>query len=114
MTEDRVHTLTISGDAGLRAAQALLQTLRDAVTGHQAVVVAIDGISAADVTTIQLLLAAKKLADASGHALALAAAPTGPLRDVLIQLGVLDAAGAALTPEASFWIPTTPAAGKAA
>lgn len=114
MTGDRIHTLTISGDAGLRGAQELVQTLRDATTAHNAVVLAIDTITAADITTIQLLLAARKLAAATGHSLTLATAPTGALRNVLTQLGFLDAEGQSLTADGAFWNPTTAATGRAA
>lgn len=111
MTRDSVHLVQISGDAGLRAAQEVASTLSEALAAHQNIAIASDAISNADITTIQLLLAARKLALASGKSLHLAAPPTGVLRELLTQTGFLDAQGGPLTPEGNFW---TPAKGKAA
>ena len=73
MTRDSVHTIKISGDAGLRAAQELADQLSKAIASHDDIVVATDAISTADITTIQLLLAASKQAQAAGKSLRLAA-----------------------------------------
>lgn len=115
MTRDSVHTFKISGDAGLRAAQDIAGLLSNAIASHDDLVVATDAITAADITTIQLLLAARKQAQAAGKSLRLAAAPGGALRDLLIQTGFLDATGNSLTPDGAFWAPkSSPARGKAA
>ena len=111
MTRDSVHLVEISGDAGLRAAQEVASALREALAGHQHIAIAIDAVGNADITTIQLLLAARKLALASGKSLHLVAPPSGVLRELLIQTGFLDAEGAPLTPEGEFW---TQARGRAA
>jgi ABC-type transporter Mla MlaB component len=114
MTRDSTHIVEITGDAGLRAAQEIATALRKAIAANQAISIATDAISTADITTIQLLLAARKLAQASGKSLSLAAAPSGPLRDLLIETGVLDADGRPLTPDGDFWSPiSSPAKGKA-
>lgn len=114
MTRASVHLLEISGDAGLRAAQDIATALRQALADHQAVSIATAAVTSADITTIQMLLAARKLALTSGKSLSLATPCAGVLRDLLIQTGCLDAAGQPLTPEGEFW--TTPIAkkGKAA
>ena len=114
MTRDSAHTLKIIGDAGLRATQDLAGTLRDALDNHSTVVISIDEDSVADITTIQLLLAARKLASASGKSLSLAAPCSGAFRELLIATGCLDASGQSLTPEADFWTSTPSAKGKAA
>lgn len=111
MTKGSVHVVKISGDAGLRAAQDIAVSLREALAGHDKVAIATEAISGADITTIQLLLAARKQALASGKSLSLATPPTGPLRDLLIQTGCLSADGRPLTQDGDFW---TPAKGKAA
>lgn len=105
MTGDSLHLVEISGDAGLRAAQDIALSLRQALTGHDRVAIATGAITGADITTIQLLLAARKQALASGKSLSLAAPPVGALRDLLIQTGCLDAAGRPLTPDGDFWTP---------
>ncbi|KQX35234.1 hypothetical protein ASD04_14390 [Devosia sp. Root436] len=105
MTRDSVHVVKISGDAGLRAAQDIAQALRKALAGHDQVAVATEAISGADITTIQLLLAARKQALAAGKSLSLATPPSGVLRDLLIQVGCLDAQGQPLLPDGDFWTP---------
>ena len=115
MIRDSVHVIVIPGDAGLRAAQDIAISLRQAMAGHDKIAIATEAMTGADVTTIQLLLAARKQALASGKSLSLAAPPMGVLRELLIATGCLDAEGRPLTPEGDFWIPTTPQAkGKAA
>jgi ABC-type transporter Mla MlaB component len=103
MTRDSVHLLKISGDAGLRAAQELSERLRQALGHHDRVAIATDAITAADITTIQLLLAARKQAQAAGKSLSLVASPVGVLRDLLIQVGCLDTGGQAPSPDDDFW-----------
>ena len=115
MTRDSVHVFEITGDAGLRAAQDVAGTLRQALAAHDKIAIATEAMTGADITTIQLLLAARKRALASGKSLSLVAPPVGVLRELLIATGCLDAEGRPLTPEGDFWIPTTPQAkGKAA
>ena len=111
MTRDSVHVVRISGDAGLRAAQDIALSLRQALAGHDKVAIATDAVTGADITTIQILLAARKQALASGKSLSLAAPPAGALRDLLIQTGCLDPDGRPLTQDGDFW---TPGKGKAA
>ena len=115
MTRDSVHVIEISGDAGLRAAQEIAAVLRQALASHNKIAVATEAMTGADITTIQLLLAARKQALASGKSLSLAAAPMGVLRELLIATGCLDAEGRPLTSEGDFWIsPTLQGKGKAA
>lgn len=95
--------VNISGDAGLRAAQDLAGTLRQALAGHNKVAIATEAITGADITTIQLLLAASKQAKAAGKSLSLAAAPSGTLRALLIEVGCLDANGHPLGADGDFW-----------
>jgi ABC-type transporter Mla MlaB component len=115
MTSNSVHIIQISGDAGLRAAQDIAGKLRQALASHDSVAVATEAIETADITTIQLLLAARKQASASRKSLTLAAPPVGALRELLVATGCLDAEGRPLTPDGDFWIPSTrQAKGKAA
>lgn len=115
MTRGGVHLVEISGDAGLRAAQDIAVSLRQALAKHSKVAIATHSVTGADITTIQLLLAANRQANASGKSLALAAAPVGALRELLIEVGCLDADGQPLAADGDFWTPTArPGEGKPA
>ncbi len=114
MTRDRTFLTEISGDAGLRHAQDIAGTLRGALAAHDQVVVATAGVTSADITTVQLLLAARKGALAAGKSFALAAPPEGALRDLLVGAGFIGADGAPLA-DGDFWTPSSkPTKGKAA
>ena len=114
MTRDRTFLTEITGDAGLRHAQGIASILRTALAEHDKVVVSTAGITSADITTIQLLLAARKGALAAGKSFALAAPPEGVLRDLLVEAGFIDAGGAPLA-DGDFWTPSSkPTKGKAA
>lgn len=115
MTRDGVHLIEISGDAGLHAAQDIAVSLRQALSKHSSVAIATEGVTGADITTIQLLLAASRQARAAGKSLALAAPPVGALRDLLIEVGCLDADGHPLAADGDFWTQTArPGEGKPA
>lgn len=106
MTGPSVHRLDLSGDAGLRAAQDIATALAQALAGHDRVAIATEAVTAADITTIQLLLAARRQAQASGKSLTLAAPPSGALRQLLVAVGCLDDQGRPLTPDGEFWTHT--------
>ena len=108
MTRDSVHTVNISADAGLKSAQDIAGLLREAIAAHQQIAVDTAAISTADITTIQLLLAARKQAHGAGKSLHLDNAPSGALRELLVQVGLLDAAGRPLTPDGDLWNPSSP------
>ncbi|HTO27724.1 MAG TPA: STAS domain-containing protein [Devosia sp.] len=115
MTRDGFHVVKISGDAGLRAAQDIAVSLRQALTGHDKVAIATASVTSADITTIQLLLAANKQARAAGKSLVLQAPPAGALRELLIDVGCLGADGHPLTADGDFWTQTArPGEGKPA
>ena len=105
MTAASVHIIEISGDAGLRAAQDIAVTLRQGLATHARLAIATAAITGADITTIQLLLAARKEALAAGRSLTLATPLGTVLRDLLVTTGCLDPQGRALTQEGEFWTP---------
>jgi anti-anti-sigma regulatory factor len=104
MTRDSAFLTKISGDAGLRNAQELAQQLKSALADHHTIAVATSDIASADITTVQLLLAARRQALAMGKSLVLAAPVQGALRELLIQIGVLDSSGITATSDATFWL----------
>tara|TARA_R110002020_G_scaffold178334_7_gene371356 strand:+ start:6005 stop:6352 length:348 start_codon:yes stop_codon:yes gene_type:complete len=105
MTRVSVHRVEVSGDAGLRSAQALADQLREALAAHEAIAIVTEAVTSADITTIQLLLSARKQAAELHKSLSLAAPPTGVLRDLLIATGCLSIDGKPLTPDGDFWTP---------
>ena len=108
MTGDSAHTLKISGDAGLRNVQDIAGLLRQALEKHSAITVVTDGLTSIDVTILQLLVAARKSALASGKTLTLRAPPDGVLHRLLIQTGFVGIDGKSRTPEGEFWTKTSP------
>lgn len=111
MTRGSVYVFELSGNVGLRFAEEIAERLRQALAGHDRIAVSTAAISAADITTIQLLLSAHRQALALGKSLVLAAPPIGVLRDTLVQLGLIDAGGLALSADADFWTRSPSAAG---
>lgn len=99
--------VSLSGEAGLRGAQELATTLRQALATRDNLAIATQAITSADITTIQLLLAARKQAQAAGKSLILAGAPTGALREALVAMGCIDAGGHAVSDDDNFWTPDT-------
>jgi ABC-type transporter Mla MlaB component len=107
MTQKRPFLVEISGNAGLRTAPDVLRQLHDALATHDMVSVATHAIAVADITTIQLLLSARRQAQASRKSLSLAAPAKGVLGDLLIATGCLSVDGQPLTPDGDFWTSQT-------
>lgn len=115
MSSASPFVVTLSGEAGLRGAQELAATLRQALANRDSIAIATQAISGADITTIQLLLAARKQAALTGKSVTLADAPTGALREALVANGCISADGRAVSDDGNFWTPdTNPREGKAA
>jgi len=81
--------LVLTGDAGIRSAQAIAATLRQAIADHDHIDIDTQTLTEADVTTVQTLLAAASAARAAGKTLALLAPLGGPLDAVLHAAGFL-------------------------
>ncbi len=104
MTDDRYHLLALSGDCSIKAAETVAAQLREALPRHKRLAIATAGITEADLTTAQLLLAAQASAAASGGAVALVEPLGAPLRDFLLAAGLCGPAGT------EFWTTTISAA----
>ena len=89
MTEDHTHMLVLTGDAGIKNATEVATNLRQAIENHPDVAIDTQALSAADVTTVQSLLAARVSARALGKQLRLLAPLVGPLQAMLDQAGFL-------------------------
>jgi len=99
MTGKRDHTHVLSGDAGIKFAAEIVNGLRQALESHKAVSVATQALTAADLTTVQTLIAAKISAEAQGKSLAMDSPIGEPLRIVLHDAGLLSPA----QPYRDFW-----------
>lgn len=109
----RAHHIALEGNLGLRDVGQLAEQLRDALAKHKSVRIATKDLTGIDISVLQLVVSARKTAEATGVSLALAEPAGGALRDLLIKTGFLDADGGKLTAEGGFW--TEPAKeGKAA
>lgn len=91
MTEDRPFTLVIGGDASVKSAQDIAAALKQAIDAHPIVQVDTQTLSAADITTVQTLLAGRTKAEAEGRSLIMLAPLGAPLRQVLEAAGFLGA-----------------------
>ena len=101
MTEERIHTLVLTGDAGIKSAHEVAFSLREAIERHARIEVDTQTLSLADITTVQTLISAHVAARALNKQLTLLAPFGGPLQAVLEQAGFL-------TPgqeHARFWSP---------
>jgi anti-anti-sigma regulatory factor len=90
-------TLPLAGAQTIREAENTAQSLRDALTGNDAIILDCGAIEEADLTFLQLVIAARKSARRDGKNLALAATARGPL------LAALDKAGIRPDGEHLFW-----------
>lgn len=89
MTDEPTHMLVLTGDAGIKNATEVAADLRQAIENHPAVAVDTQALSAADVTTVQSLLAGRVSARALGKDLTMLAPLGGPLQAVLNDAGFL-------------------------
>jgi anti-anti-sigma regulatory factor len=84
----------LSGTQTIREAEGTLQALRDALAAESTVTLDCEAVEEADLSFLQLIIAARKSARNSGKILELASPATGPL------LAALDSAG--IRPEGDF------------
>ena len=101
MTEERTHTLVLTGDAGIKSARDVADSLLKAIENHPRIEVDTQTVSDADLTTVQTLLAARAAAHARQKALTLLAPLGRPLQSVLEQAGFLSPG----QEHAGFWAP---------
>lgn len=99
MTGERDHTHLLPADAGIRNAAEVASGLMKALESHKAIRVETGALTAADITTVQSLIAARISAQAQGKTLTLLSPVGEPLRIVLRDAGLLSAAQA----HADFW-----------
>ncbi len=108
MTGKRDHTLVLSGEAGIKAAQSVLAKVREAIEKHARIDIDTQAMTGADITTVQTLLAARAKAEASGKTMRMLAPLGAPLQQVLASAGFLTLGAG----HAGFWTSTDQPAGK--
>lgn len=99
MTAAQSYTHALSGDAGIKAAQEVAAGLKDAIARHSSITIDTGGMTAADITTVQTLLAARKGAAEQGKSLTIRAPLAAPLVTVLGAAGFLTPG----QPHLDFW-----------
>lgn len=99
MTSTLDHIFRLEGDIGVKAATSVAAALRQVLQDHAHVSVDTEAVSFADLTSVQTLLAAKRLADQNGAVLRMVEPLSTPLADALQHLGLLSPDQA----ELSFW-----------
>ncbi len=99
--------LTLDGALVLREIDGLHGRLRDALSRHAAVELDCSGAADIDMSVVQLLVAARRTAEASGRRLALVGtAPASSLATILARAGFLDAAGRPAGADAAWLVGT--------
>ena len=93
---------SLSGDVGVKSAGNLAADLHEAIGKHSVIGIDTLALSAADITTVQTLLAARRLVQARGGSLVMLAPIGAPLHDLLLQAGLL----APGQEDAEFWSAT--------
>jgi ABC-type transporter Mla MlaB component len=102
MTGTRSHTLVLTGDAGIKSAQNVAASLKEAIAAYPDICVDTQTVSAADITTVQTLLAAQAAAAAESKSFMILAPLGKPLVAVLGQAGFLTEG----QEHAGLWSPT--------
>jgi ABC-type transporter Mla MlaB component len=99
MTGSSIFTLALTGDISVKSAQDTLGHLKQALTEHTAIALDTSGVTNADVTTVQTLLAARTKAQALGKSLTFMGPPGAKLQAVLDGAGFMSPA----QPAVRFW-----------
>jgi ABC-type transporter Mla MlaB component len=97
-------TIDLDGSQTVRGIEATYERLSAALAQHQAVDIRCDGIAEFDLSFIQLLLAARRSAHASGKSLRLTGPATGKFRLALDRAGFLAGAAEESSQSTAFWI----------
>jgi ABC-type transporter Mla MlaB component len=81
--------LVLEGELTIRTIEALHARLRDLIAARAELEIDVAAAIQIDVNFVQLVLAARRSAEATGKTVALAAPADGALRDVLVRGGFL-------------------------
>lgn len=91
----QVHRINLGGELGLRDADRVREQLLAALHEHAAVRIDTSGLTAIDISILQLLIAAQKMAKLHNQSFKISAKSEGPLRKAARRAGLLDCTGTA-------------------
>jgi hypothetical protein len=114
MSNVDTELLCLDGDCGLRKSAELVAEMQKKLATEGEVVIDAAGATAADISTVQILISAHRSALAAGKALRVHVPLQGALGEVLVKGGFVAADGGALTPGETPWVFDPPNSGEAA
>lgn len=97
------YRVTFGGALTVRHADQIHESFVDALRQHQHIVVDCGQASQVDLTFVQLVLSARRSADAAGKRLSLAEPAAGDLLDVLRRAGLAASPGGPAVAGQDFW-----------
>jgi hypothetical protein len=109
MSNVETELLCLDGDCGLRKSAELVAEMQKKLATGGDVVVDATAATAADISTVQILVSAHKSALAAGKKLRVHVPLRGALGEVLVKGGFVAADGGALTPGEAPWVFEPPA-----
>lgn len=101
MSEAKAVTVVFQGSMTIQEIDAARLKMVEAISCHSVIDVDCSGVAQADITFVQMLLAARLGTADLGKVIRLTAPAAGPLRETLERSGLLSAHGD--TPSAQFW-----------
>ena len=114
MSDAKTMTVRREGDLSIRHASDLKSELEDALSTHPRVAIDFDGVNAADVTILQILIGAHRMAASRDAALEIRVAPDGALAAALAGSGILTSADTRLVWRGDVWTGLAPIDGEKA
>lgn len=100
-------TIRLEPSQDLRNADVLREQLLRALYAQESIQIDADNVEDIDISTIQVLISAKKTAEKMGRPLVLTGAPKGALSDTLARAGFTNAGGESLIQDGVFWTTRT-------
>ena len=98
------HTLVLDGAVTIRTIAAVHEALSDLMARHSAIEIDCAAVIEADLTLIQLLLAARHSAAASGKTVTLTHPASGALLDALSRGGLIGPMAGGTENDDAFWL----------
>lgn len=96
--------IDLAGVLSIRDGERLRATLLEALRGHSRVEIGFEGVTAADLSTVQLILSARKTAASAGKSVVLAQPASGWLLDTLQRAGLVNPEGSQPASGQAFWL----------
>jgi ABC-type transporter Mla MlaB component len=88
MVTEKAHRISLGGDLGLRDADTLRSELLDAICTRPIVDIDCSNLTGIDLSIVQILIAADRLAKGSGRTVRIIARQGGPLDNALSRAGL--------------------------